>query len=170
MKIIRNICRAVFTLLEYAAMTVMVFMVIIVFVQVVLRYVFSIGIRWAEEVTNLCMAWFGFIGIAIDVIEKRHISIEAITNWLPKKALDLLIRFGYVLIAAFGVSMVYGGLTIMKATSYATLPTTKWPASVSYLVLVVGGVLIVLNAILVVIKKEYIITGENNTEDISSID
>lgn len=164
MSIVRKICRWIFSVLEYAAIIVLIAMVLIVFTQVILRYFFSVGIRWAEEVTNLCMAWFGFIGIAIDVIEKRHISIEAATNKLPPKALDWLIRFGYLLIAAFGVTMVIGGFQIMSATSYATLPSTKWPASVSYLVLVVGGVLIVLNAILVVLKKEGVILGNRSPE------
>lgn len=162
--VIKAILKGIFKILELFAAILMCAMVLIVFVQVILRYCFDYGLFWGEEVTNLCMLWFGFIGIAIDVIEKQHISIELFTNWLPPKALDILIRTGYILICAFGVVMIFKGVEIMQAMSYVTLPATKWSAAVPYFVYPVAGVLVVINAVLVVIKREDVILGEKNAE------
>lgn len=165
MKILSKCLKGIFKLLENTASVIMCIMVLIVFAQVVLRYFFKIGIFWGEEVTNLCMVWFGFIGIAVDVLEKRHISIEIFTNKLPPKALDLLIRFGYLLIAAFGVALIVKGIEIMKVMSYVTLPATKWSASISYIILPISGTLMLINALLVVLKKEHLILDTPSEDD-----
>ena len=45
--------------------------------------------------------------------------------------------------------MVYYGLLIMNMTKMSTLPATKMPSSVLYVILPLSGLLVLLNAILV---------------------
>jgi TRAP-type C4-dicarboxylate transport system permease small subunit len=152
-------------ILENFAALFMSIMVIVVFVNVVLRNLFNRGISWGDEIPTLLMVWFSFIGLAIGVLERMHMSIEIFTMKLSAKALDWLVRFGYLLIGLFGVLMVRYGVQIMGVVNRTTMPATQWPSSILYIILPLSGVLVVLNSFLVVTKLDQKILSELNTED-----
>jgi TRAP-type C4-dicarboxylate transport system permease small subunit len=143
-----------FRLLENLAGFFMVVMVLIVFLQVVLRNVFRYGLPWTDEIATLMMVWFGFLGISIGVLERIHMSIEVFTMRFPEKIVDKIIRGGYILVALFGCLMLWYGIQIMRVTQNSTMPATQWPSSVLYIVLPLSGVLVALNSILVVFNLD----------------
>lgn len=149
MELLRKGSRLLFKALEWFAMLCMVAMTIIVFIDVILRYIFRQGFPWTQEVATLMLVWFSLIGMAIGVLEKIHISIETFTAKLPSKAIRVLESIDHILIAVFGGTMVYFGLVIMNATRLSTMPATKLPSAVLYVILPLSGLLVLLNAILV---------------------
>ncbi|MBR1690520.1 MAG: TRAP transporter small permease [Oscillibacter sp.] len=149
MELLRKGSRLLFKALEWFAMLCMVAMTIIVFIDVILRYIFRQGFPWTQEVATLMLVWFSLIGMAIGVLEKIHISIEMFTAKLPSKAIRVLESIDHILIAVFGGTMVYFGLVIMNATRLSTMPATKLPSAVLYVILPLSGLLVLLNAILV---------------------
>jgi TRAP-type C4-dicarboxylate transport system permease small subunit len=60
-------------------------MLILAFLQVVLRNVFSTGLLWADPLVRHAVLWVGFLGAAIATHEERHISIDALTRFLPRR-------------------------------------------------------------------------------------
>ena len=73
----------------------------------------------------------------------------------------------HILIAVFGGAMVYYGLLIMNMTKLSTLPATKMPSSVLYVILPLSGLLVLINAILVAAnqdKKIFDETGDAGKE------
>lgn len=132
----------------------MVVLTVIVFVDVILRYIFKQGFAWTQEVATLMLVWFSLIGMAIGVLEKIHISIEMFTSKLPAKAIGILESVDHILMAAFGGLMVYYGVVIMNMTKLSTMPATKLPSSVLYVILPLSGILVFLNAILVAAKRD----------------
>ena len=138
----------------------MVILTIIVFMDVILRYIFRQGFSWTQEVATLMLVWFSLIGMAIGVLEKIHISIEMFTSKLPEKAIHVLEVIDHILIAVFGGAMVYYGLLIMNMTKNSTLPATKMPSSVLYVILPLSGLLVVINAVLVALGQDKTISDE----------
>lgn len=68
-------------------------MIVLSFLQVVLRNFFDTGMLWADPLVRHLIIWVGFIGAAIATSEERHISIDAITKFIParvKSAIRLL--------------------------------------------------------------------------------
>ncbi|MDO4614676.1 MAG: TRAP transporter small permease [Lachnospiraceae bacterium] len=161
MGVIRKLARVLFKILEWFAMICMVILTIVVFVDVVLRYIFNQGFAWSQEVATLMLVWFSLIGMAIGVLERIHISIEMFTVKLPAKAISIIESIDHLLIAAFGGGMIYYGITIMNLTKKSTLPATKLPSSVLYVILPVSGLLVLLNAILVAAKQNDQIINED---------
>lgn len=145
--------RFLFKALEWFAMICMVILTVIVFIDVILRYIFKQGFAWTQEVATLMLVWFSLIGMAIGVLEKIHISIEMFTSKLPGKAIGVLESIDHILMAIFGGLMVYYGIIIMNMTKLSTMPATKLPSAVLYIILPLSGVLILLNAILVAAKR-----------------
>ncbi len=60
-------------------------MVVLAFLQVVLRNFFGTGMIWADTLVRHLVLWAGFFGGSIAAFEDRHISIDALTKYLPQK-------------------------------------------------------------------------------------
>lgn len=124
-------------------------MLLIVFANVVLRYVFNSGILWSEEVSLLFEVWFIFLSLGLGVKHRLHMSInlvqrESIPSWL-NRALDTLSDVVFIMV---GVVMIVYGLRLTQFTMRSIMPATRWPAGVLYLVLPFSGVLVVVESLL----------------------
>jgi len=61
-------------------------LVVLAFLQVVLRDIFSAGFLWADILLRHLMLWIGFLGAAIATSENRHINIDALRRFLSPAA------------------------------------------------------------------------------------
>ena len=127
----------------------LIFMTLITFTQVILRYVFNSGIRWVEEVCCLSIVWYGFISIAFGVINKEHIAITSATKWLPKPVKKYWDRFNYLLIGAYGAFMMIYGVKVTKLVVNQTLPATKFSYSFVYAAIPFAGALLLIFSLMV---------------------
>ncbi len=166
MKGLRKAFQILFHGLEWFAMICMVVLTVIVFADVILRYVFRQGFSWTQEIATLMLVWFSLIGMSIGVLEKIHISIEMFTDRLSPKGLRILEAIDHLLIAAFGGLTVWYGIQIMIMTKMSTMPATKLPSSVLYVILPLSGLLVLLNGLLTAIgQNEKILGGDDKKED-----
>ena len=65
MSTLRKACRCLLKALERFAMICMVCLTVIVFTDVILRYIFKRGFAWTQEIATLMLVWFSLIGMAI---------------------------------------------------------------------------------------------------------
>jgi len=123
-------------------------MLLLVFANVVLRYVFNSGIYWSEEIALVLEAWFIFLSLGLGVKHRLHISInlvkrESMPAWL-NKALDLLADIVFIIV---GAVMVIYGIRLTQFTMRSIMPATKWPAGILYLVLPLSGFVVIVEAL-----------------------
>lgn len=130
------------------AKSMMIAMTLIVFVQVVCRYVFNFSIRWSEEVPLILMVWFGFISMAIGVKKRLHISIELFYSLFPKPVQKVIVKVDDLLVMIFGLCMVFYGYKLAMFTMSSTLPATKLPTGWLYMAIPVAGLLISYDALM----------------------
>ncbi|MBI2974480.1 MAG: TRAP transporter small permease [Deltaproteobacteria bacterium] len=82
---------SVFLILAMAAM------IVLGFLQVVLRNFFGSGISWADVTVRHLVLWVGFFGAVLATIENRHITLDVFSRILPspiKKYVQSLIYLG----------------------------------------------------------------------------
>ncbi len=139
--------------IEVFAIVLIIAMVLIVFTQVMTRKLFNFVFFWSEEVTLLCLTWFSFIGIGIGFREKLHIGMDVVENILPKNVLTFLDRVVDVATFGFGLYMIVYGTQFSMLMSESTLPATKLPNSIQYIVVPFTGVLCCVYAILQFLGK-----------------
>jgi C4-dicarboxylate transporter, DctQ subunit len=60
-------------------------MVLLAFMQVVLRNLFNTGLVWADTIVRHLVLWLGFVGAALATRENKHIGIDAITRFLSAR-------------------------------------------------------------------------------------
>ena len=61
------------------------FLIVLASAQIVLRNVFSIGITWADGLTRVIVLWLALLGALAASRDGRHITMGAVTQWLPAR-------------------------------------------------------------------------------------
>lgn len=74
-------------------------MVLLSFLQVVMRNALGEGILWADVLLRHLVLWVAFLGASLAVSHQRHISIDALTRLMPARW-QLVVRAGTNLFAA----------------------------------------------------------------------
>ena len=64
----------------------MALMVVMVFSNVVLRYVFNSGITASEELARFCFIWLIFVGSVLAMKERAHLGVDTLISRLPRSA------------------------------------------------------------------------------------
>jgi C4-dicarboxylate transporter DctQ subunit len=74
-------------------------MIIVAFLQIVLRNFFATGITWGDQFVRYLVVWVGFIGAALATREGKHITIEVVSQWLSTQANQYIRLFSHLLSA-----------------------------------------------------------------------
>ncbi len=56
-------------------------MILLAFLQIILRNVFSTGISWGDPLVRYLVLWVGLIGASLASKEGKHITIEVFSRW-----------------------------------------------------------------------------------------
>jgi TRAP-type C4-dicarboxylate transport system permease small subunit len=133
----------------YCCVVFLMAMSIILFVQVVFRFVLHAALPWSEEASRYLLVWTAFIGGAYGVRRGAHIGIEAFALLLPKKAQKVLNLF--VLVVSTVVCCVilkYGIDIVSTQLSKGQLsPAMRIPMGYMYAAIPVGMVFFIIRHI-----------------------
>jgi len=83
------------------------FIVMVIFIEVVRRFVFSYSSVWGEETARFSFIYLVWIGAASAVRERAHIRIDVIMHYLPPRGVAALYLFGELLTAALACMAIY---------------------------------------------------------------
>ncbi|MGC3939601.1 TRAP transporter small permease [Roseobacter sp. EG26] len=108
------------------------------------RYVLNATPTWVEQAALLLVMIIAFLGAAVGIHENTHLSVTAFRNPLPDRLRQALIVLSDLLLAGFGILMLWQGakLTLFKWGSQ--IPLIQLPEGLRSLPLTVGGALILL--------------------------
>ena len=73
-------------LVEWLMALALAVMVVLIFGNVVLRYVFNTGLAWAEELSRLMFVWLIFLGAILALRRHAHLGVELLQARLPRPA------------------------------------------------------------------------------------
>lgn len=139
MDFLNKVLKAIFRALETYSKIVVAGVVLLICAQVVSRKVFHHSIIWSEEVVLLLMVWVAFIATAIGCARNMHIRITLLYNRFPAGMQKFCRILEYLATMFAGLMMLIYGSRLVKFTLHSTLPTTKWPSFLLYLMIPVGG-------------------------------
>ncbi len=72
-------------------------MVVLVFGNVVLRYVFNSGIATSEELSRWLLVWLTFLGAIVALREHAHLGVDTLIRALPPRGKSLCFIASYLL-------------------------------------------------------------------------
>ena len=71
------------SLLEVGMVVCFMSMVVLIFLQVVCRYVLNDALSWSEELASYFFHWATFVGASVAFYENTHISVGYFVNHVP---------------------------------------------------------------------------------------
>gem|GEM_PF-774736 len=118
--------------LDGVIVAVFSFMVLLVFLNAVLRYIFSSGITWSEELSRYSFVWVVFLGALIAFIEGLHIIVDLLIQKFPpvlKKVIFLTIN---VLVILTMIFFWDGLIKLIKINQGIGAPASGIPENTKY--------------------------------------
>ncbi len=114
-------------------------MLVINFMQVLMRYVFNAPFAWSEEIILVLLVWFGFFCMSIDIFYDSHISLTGIYSHLNEKGKKILNIFKHFLLSAFFFYMVVYGKQLLAISMRKKLPASHISQGFQFAPMMIGG-------------------------------
>ena len=131
-------------LLKYLVIIANGAMLLLVFGQVITRYIFGWTPHFGEELARYLFVWVVFLSLPLVAKHGGHMCIETITSRVKGKTLKTLNILADIFSIAFLAIMVWNGLRMVALANYQTSPAMMIPMSWVYAVIPFGcGVMLI---------------------------
>lgn len=106
------------TLEAYVLVLALAFSTLLIFVQVIFRYVLNDSITWSEELARYIFIWMIWLGTSVSMKTKEHIRMDMLMNKVHGKGKYILELVSGIIMLAFCIFLVkYGYDLVMSMMS-----------------------------------------------------
>ena len=153
-------------ILKFVIAVCLAVMVVLVFGNVVLRYVFNSGITMSEELSRWLMVWLTFLGAIVALREHSHLGVDTLVRMLPAggKRICFILSYGLMLYADWLLLAGSWRQTIITAGDRA--PATSLSVGLFYSAGIVFGVSA---GIILIYDVVHVLTGAASGEDLVAV-
>ncbi len=119
-------------------------MVISLFYQIIMRFIFQSANAWSEELTRYAFIWMSMLGSSVATRRSRNMDVDFIVNRMPKnlKIINKFVTRG--LIIAFLLVLIVYGTSLVGITHKQLSAGIRIPMSYVYASVPIGAILILL--------------------------
>lgn len=121
-------------------------MFLVVFAQVIFRYLLKHPLPWSEELARYLMVWVACLAAAEAYREKKHVGVSLVVGLLPAGAQGWAERLVHLAVLALMAVIVYQGARLSWLLRDQLSPALEIPMSWPYLAVPVGGLIVGLHA------------------------
>lgn len=89
-------------------------MILLAFLQIVLRNAFSTGISWGDTIVRYLVLWVAFIGASLATKEEKHITIEVFSRWFSANSAPYLKLLTQLVSAIICGLLTFAGWTFVR--------------------------------------------------------
>ncbi len=132
------IIRYVENFLKFLVITAIGLMLLIVFFQVISRYVFNYTPSFAEELSRYLFVWIVFLSLPLVAQSGGHMAIETLTSRISGVKLKVCRVLASIFTLAFLVIMTWQGIRMVSIANFQTSPAMVIPMSWVYVVIPFG--------------------------------
>jgi TRAP-type C4-dicarboxylate transport system permease small subunit len=118
---------------EYVAVGLLGIMTLLVFAQVVLRFLFGLGFGWIDELARIAFIWVVYLGAVVGMRRGLHLRVSIGLRALPPRGRLVAELLGELVLLLFCGAMTWHGVELVWSTLQFSflLPSTKismfWP-------------------------------------------
>ncbi|HSB81330.1 MAG TPA: TRAP transporter small permease [Candidatus Methylomirabilis sp.] len=129
---------------EVAMMVLMAFLVVVVVVSVIFRYVLLSPLGWSEEVGRYVMIWLGFLGASLAVHQGMHVGVGFVVNAVPARLAVWLRGLARAGVGAFLLIVMLYGFHLVANLWDQVSPVLEIRMTWPYLAIPVGSLLMLI--------------------------
>jgi TRAP-type C4-dicarboxylate transport system permease small subunit len=134
--------RVVLALNRSIIIAMMAVMVVLVFTNVVCRYLLNFSIIWAEEISQYLMVWVAFLGAGLALREGRHVAIEMLQDRMPLKAKRMTRHVVALSLLIFMCVLVVLGFQFVSFAWDQETPVLNISLGIPYMAVPIGALLL----------------------------
>nr|WP_085963061.1 TRAP transporter small permease [Brevibacillus massiliensis] len=138
-------------------------MAILVFGNVVLRYLFNSGITWSEEMSRFLFVWLTFLGAIGALQDNEHLGVDMVVKKLSPLMKKVVFVITHVILLYVLWLVMDGSWKMTLINMDSTAPATGLPLSYVYGIGIVSSVCM---AIIIVAKLYRVLFGNRAVEEI----
>ncbi|MFB3884374.1 MAG: TRAP transporter small permease [Thermodesulfobacteriota bacterium] len=152
---VRDVFNGVHLVSAILASTFLAFQLIIISVNVIMRYFFKSGISWMEEMSsNVLMTAFTFLSMAIGVKLDLHINVNIFPRWTPQWISTLLLKLKHLVLAVIGLVLFYYGILLILGIKGSIASIPSLPAFLQFIVIPLAGFLVLCDSVMSLLGLE----------------
>ncbi len=127
---------------EVIVLSLLAIMVIIMGIQVFMRYAVNYSLSWPEELTRYMFIWFVFIGMSYAVKYDIHIRINILETFVPKieKSLRVIQDIFFFAFCCYMLPYAFKAVKMLIKTNQHS-PAMQIPMYAVYIALLIGLIL-----------------------------
>lgn len=115
MKQLKKLAHIYNKLEEYVLVYTLVFAVIIISLQVVMRYIFNNSLSWSEEAAKYLFVWLIWLGTSIAGKDRSHISLELLTDRMKGRLKTVFAILVKLIWGGFCVFLLINGIEVVES-------------------------------------------------------
>jgi TRAP-type C4-dicarboxylate transport system permease small subunit len=122
-------------------------MCVLIFLQILFRYLLNMPLAWTEEISRYCYVWLIYLGASYAVKKRRHLKVDAVLLLFKARGRFVLMTISNLLFMLFCVVIAYYGTDIVYMMQFVRVqesPAVGIPMSVVYAAVPVGTVLMII--------------------------
>jgi len=150
--------------LYWISVTSMMVMLVIIFFQVVTRYLFGHSFEWSEEIARFLFVWVVFLGSALIMGESGHLAVRMLPEHFKDRTfgfvLEIFINFCSY---AFILMLIIQGSKMTSTMTFQTAPALGISMSWIYAIIPASGILMLLYLVKDTIKIAKAIAAARKT-------
>jgi len=152
---VRDIFNRIHLISAILACVFLAFQVVIISVNVIMRYFFASGISWMEEISsNVLMTAFTFLSMAIGVKLDSHINVNLFPKGTPQWVTTVLLKFKHLVLAVIGFVLLYYGILLIMGIKGSIASIPSLPAYLQFIMIPLAGFLILCDSIMSLLGVE----------------
>lgn len=129
-------------------------MAVLVFANVVARYLLDFSVIWVEELTRYMMVWVGFLGSGLVLRLGAHVAVDVLQDVLPAPAARALRAAIVVLLGVTFAAMLWLGIRYAAFAWDQRTAVLDWSTGAVYLAIPIGAALMLVH--LAFIARSYV--------------
>ncbi|WP_216829146.1 TRAP transporter small permease [Alkalihalobacterium elongatum] len=138
-------------------------MVVVIAMQVFMRYIMEASLAWSEELARYCFIWLVYLGISYGVKKQRHIKVDVMLLLLRDKGKIILNIVANLLFLGFALFVVYYGYDVASRLLAwgQRSPALQLPMGLVYMATPIGMGLTIIRLIQQLIKQFKTLLGKD---------
>ncbi len=129
--------------LETAICCILAALTVVVFSQVVARYVLQAPLSFSEELARFLLMWLSMLSAAYAFRMKSHFALRILVEKLPESIQRKVSISVHTTVTLFFLLILYQGVKYVHGVSGHIAPALQIPMEIPYSSIIVGSALIV---------------------------
>lgn len=105
--VISTLSKLVESVQYWLSISIIACLTLLIFIQVILRYIFSTPIIWSHEIASGLLIWITFLGAGVLTRRGQHLRVDIVFNMFPEKMKFIVDRVFKILILIFSVFIIF---------------------------------------------------------------